>query len=176
MDMLIALERAWGFPAKGLLAAPGKDEGRPAEIATFMKYGRKWEGRQELETKTVGPREMEGSFAHGWWRWWRSLQPQKRKESEDGVLTCVNNLSAEEWEMVAKTHGRNGMLLVVGCLLWWGDAAAATQDTPLQLEWKKAVEDVTWVLGKTLESVGALYIKTCDGGDSAVLTLPSVTA
>ncbi|KAJ7847176.1 hypothetical protein B0H13DRAFT_1447665, partial [Mycena leptocephala] len=82
--------------------------------------------------------------ASGWWVWWRSLQPQARCTA-DGVLSRPEGLRAEVWEDLAKTHGRNGMLLVAGCLLWWGDAAAVSEEVLLLEDWKKVVEDVSWV-------------------------------
>jgi hypothetical protein len=54
------------------------------------------------------------------------------------------------------------MLLVVGCLLWWGDAAAASEQALLLEDWKKAVEDVGWVLGESTKGVKALYVTAFD--------------
>jgi hypothetical protein len=155
---LITLERTWGFPSKGLLMAPGADAGRLGEIKGFMRYARKWEVIVDLETEVIGPRDVEGSFAQCWWGWWRHLQPNAWRNSEDEALMHPESLSAEDWEPIAKTHGYNGMLLFVGCLLWWGDAAAATEDPGLQEDWAWAVEDVNWMLGETLKGVGTLYV------------------
>ncbi|KAF8133493.1 hypothetical protein K438DRAFT_1787635 [Mycena galopus ATCC 62051] len=114
---LIELERAWGFPAKGLLSVPGEGEGRPKEVATFMRNARKWGTHMTLGNESVGPRQVEGSFAHLWWNWWGGLQPTARKKDEELGLTRPEDLGAEGWAEVMKTHGRNGMSLVVGCLL-----------------------------------------------------------
>ncbi|KAJ7164840.1 hypothetical protein C8R43DRAFT_831332, partial [Mycena crocata] len=93
-------------------------------------------------------RDVAGSMSMRFWTWWGRMQPQGRV-SEDGTLSRAI-LSTEDWDEVGKTHGRNGMLLVVGCLLWWGDAAAATEDESLLQDWVLAVRDVTWALGEAM--------------------------
>jgi hypothetical protein len=157
---LIALERAWGFPGKGLLAAPGGEGGRPEVIKIFMKNARKWETKVVLEKTRIGPKGLEGSFSAQWWGWWQGMQPKERVVDDDGSLSTPGGLSADVWQDVAKTHGRNGLLLVVGCLLWWGDTAAASEQPLLRQDWTSAVEDVSWVLGETMKGVGALYVRT----------------
>ena len=57
---LVSLEKAWGYPAKGLLAAPNSSEERPGEVEKFMRYGRKWGTPMELASE-IGPREMSRS-------------------------------------------------------------------------------------------------------------------
>ncbi|KAJ6470182.1 hypothetical protein DFH09DRAFT_954871, partial [Mycena vulgaris] len=84
-------------------------------------------------------------MAQRWWAWWELMQPAGRVD-EKGAWGRPEALGGEAWEEVAKTHGRNGMLLVVGCLLWWGDAVAADGDVALREGWKDAVRDVYWVL------------------------------
>ncbi|KAJ7899926.1 hypothetical protein B0H13DRAFT_2336684 [Mycena leptocephala] len=52
--------------------------------------------------------------------------------------------------------GRNGMLLYVGSLLWWGEAAVAAEDTESLLQdWRCTVEDVAAVLEVVCNTVGA---------------------
>ncbi|KAJ7129819.1 hypothetical protein C8R43DRAFT_1134082 [Mycena crocata] len=158
---VIALEKAWGFPEKGLLATPGGRDGRPSEVALFMKTRRKWEEANELEKKggvraAPGPRDVAGSMSQRFWAWWELFQPEGRFD-EEGNLRNAADVSEDAWDEVAKTHGRNGMLMVLGCLLWWGEAAAASEDpSPLLEDWKLAVVDVTSVLTETLKGVGAL--------------------
>jgi hypothetical protein len=51
--------------------------------------------------------------------------------------------------------GRNGLLLYVGALLWWGEAAAGEKEREALLgEWKVAVLDVAGVLERAKEAVG----------------------
>ncbi|KAJ7029961.1 hypothetical protein C8F04DRAFT_1187135 [Mycena alexandri] len=149
VEQLIELERAWKFPGKGLLAAlqGGPDE-RPREVPDFM---------QVTLSSAVGPREVDGSFAQRWWNWWGVAQPEGREV--DGELQAPEELEVEEWAEVAMMHGRNGMLLYVGALLWWGEAAAAEEDVDkaavLRAEWRTVVAEVTGVLRAAVASVGA---------------------
>ncbi|KAF8171764.1 hypothetical protein K438DRAFT_1981917 [Mycena galopus ATCC 62051] len=159
VERLINFERKWGFPGKGLPAAPREDGGRPTEVATFMRGARKWGAGMALEGKSVGPRDDEGSFAHGWWNWWRVLQPERREIDKELGLSRPNDIRAEDWTELAKTHGRNGLSLVVGCLLWWGDAAVETKDPALRLDWLTAVQDVSWALAESMDVVGILVKK-----------------
>ncbi|KAJ6564313.1 hypothetical protein B0H19DRAFT_1067880 [Mycena capillaripes] len=55
--------------------------------------------------------------------WWQAFQPEARGND----LAWADELDAETWEDAAKTHSCNGLLLFVGCLLWWGDAATSTE-------------------------------------------------
>ncbi|KAJ7176399.1 hypothetical protein C8R43DRAFT_943184 [Mycena crocata] len=153
---LVALERAWGFPAKGLLSAPSGKKS-PEEVPAWMRGHRKWQASVTLASP-IGPRDDEESYAGRWWSWWMELQPAVRKEGED--LLEVEKVDAEEWDDVGKTHGRNGLLLYIGGLLWWGEAAAGTveeeeSDTLLD-EWREAVVDVSAVLVEAVKRVGAI--------------------
>ncbi|KAJ6449235.1 hypothetical protein C8R47DRAFT_1084772 [Mycena vitilis] len=150
---LIVSERAWGFRAAGLLGAMKSRQGRPSEVSKFMTYARKWE--VEMDAEAVGPREREDSFAHGWWVWWELLQPKGRRDGEGGLLAAAD-VDVAEWEVLAKSHGRNGFLLVVACLFWWGSAAAEEGDAALREEWGIAVRDVSAVLGEIVKDVGAM--------------------
>ncbi|KAJ7075398.1 hypothetical protein B0H15DRAFT_791929, partial [Mycena belliarum] len=148
------LERAWGFPDKGLLAAL-QGSMRPAEIPWFMRYARRqWEGTVPMVGKGgVGPRERKDSLSQRWWKWWELMQPEERKDGGKEVLR------GKAWEVLAKTHGRNGLLLVIGCLLWWGDAAKAACDAALWEDWMLAVRDFKWVLSQVLDGVEDLYVR-----------------
>ncbi|KAJ6522917.1 hypothetical protein DFH09DRAFT_844567, partial [Mycena vulgaris] len=118
MEGLLVFEEAWGFPGKGLLSAPNERDktARPREIPDFMRAARNWELPIAL-TSEIGPRESEGAFADLWWRWWVKAQPPSRV-NEDGAWASAKTLDGEEWGEMAKMHGRNGMLLYMGALLW----------------------------------------------------------
>ncbi|KAJ7899933.1 hypothetical protein B0H13DRAFT_2336692 [Mycena leptocephala] len=149
---LIALEKTWKYAAKGMLSAPnGQEDERPEEIPEFMCLARKWDLPVSLSSG-IGPREMEGSFSNQWWRWWGHAQPESRL-SKDGEWRAPADLKSEDWSEVAKMHGRNGMLLYLGGLLWWGESAAAVP--ALLADWKLAVEDVSVVLVAAIECESA---------------------
>ncbi|KAJ7853403.1 hypothetical protein B0H13DRAFT_1904079 [Mycena leptocephala] len=132
---LLTLESVWGFPNKGLLAVLNSAEDRPSEIEKFMRYGRKWGPKMELGS-AIGPCALEESFANRWWAWWAQVQPKGRKLS-DGVLQRPDKVAMKEWEDIGKMAGRNGVLLYVGGLLWWGEAAAVAPEAETLLgDWR----------------------------------------
>ncbi|KAJ7264970.1 hypothetical protein B0H12DRAFT_1230603 [Mycena haematopus] len=153
VEQLIALERAWGFPTKGPLSVPaGTKETRPEEIPGFMQRARKWDKKVPLSS-APGPATEKGTFAARWWKWWQRAQPEGR------FLTCGRLVSAtvldeEDLIDVGKMVGRNGMLLYVGALLWWGEAVFEVEEGtgPLLEDWKVAVVDVASVLGLAAEA------------------------
>ncbi|KAJ7851697.1 hypothetical protein B0H13DRAFT_1904987 [Mycena leptocephala] len=149
---LIALERAWEFPAKGQLAAPNSAGDRPQEIPDFMQAGRKWASPVELQS-ICGPSSLEESFARQWWKWWDTAQPGVRRNA-DGKLENPQQVPASGWEDIGKMAGRNGLLLFVGGLFWWGEAASAAEDSDLLLDdWRKAVEDVAGVMREAVKEL-----------------------
>jgi hypothetical protein len=149
---LIALESAWGFPNKGLLAVPNSAGDRPSEIEKFMRYGRKWGSKMELG-EAIGPCALEETFSHRWWDWWTLVQPEGRKLA-NGDLRRADEVATKDWEEIAKMAGRNGVLLYMGGLLWWGEAAAAAPESEdLLKDWRLAVDDVAAVLRGAREAV-----------------------
>jgi hypothetical protein len=157
---LIAFKRTWEFPAKGLVAAPReKGGGRLKVVTAFLSNRQMWKPLIELETTPIGPRDVEGSFAHQWWEWWGGMQPKARQRCTELGLSRLEDLIAEDWEVMAETHGHNGLSLVVGSLLWWGDAAAAVDESTLIEDWRVAVKDIDWVLAECTKGVGPLYVK-----------------
>ncbi|KAJ7182651.1 hypothetical protein C8R43DRAFT_940774 [Mycena crocata] len=160
VQQLVAFERAWGFAAKGLLSAPSGKRS-PDEVPAWMRARRKWDVSVELESE-IGPRNSEESFAARWWSWWAELQPAARKIDEDDWVAPGKLQVPSDWDDVAKTYGRNGLLLYVGGLLWWGEAAAAVAEEDeeeaetLLDEWRQAVKDVSEVLVEVVKRVGPI--------------------
>ncbi|KAJ7021699.1 hypothetical protein C8F04DRAFT_1195171 [Mycena alexandri] len=149
VDALIAMERAQGFRAKGWLSVPSGDaHERPVEVPDFMRYARKWDKPLAL-TSEIRPTAKEGLMADRWWNWWTRVQPASRMQAS-------GKLKLAEWEDLGKMSGRNGVLLYVGALLWWGEAAAETEDERerevLMKDWRWAVDDVAGVLRLAAES------------------------
>ncbi|KAJ6512874.1 hypothetical protein C8R45DRAFT_1087981 [Mycena sanguinolenta] len=146
-ERLIAFERMSGFPEKGQLSVPaGTDEQHPQEVPAFIKRARKWERQMPLAS-SLGPATESGSFAERWWKWWVRVQPDARTK-ENGKMGSVTLVPEDEWEEVSKMAGKNGLLMYVGALLWWGEAAAGAGEgaDELLVDWKVAVADVVDVL------------------------------
>ena len=73
-----------------------------------------------------------------WRAWWSKLCPEDAPVPAD-----------RSWESLRKP-GKNGFLLVMVCLAWWGSAAGADN------EWKEAIGEVVralWWLGSTTPAV-----------------------
>ncbi|KAJ7304574.1 hypothetical protein DFH08DRAFT_976752 [Mycena albidolilacea] len=142
----VALEQASGYPVKGDVLAPqGEKNLRPEEIPTFMQRRRKWEKGVTL-TSGIGPASAQGSFADRWWAWWMRAQPAARVKA-NGKLGPADAIPMEEWVKFSKMAGKNGLLLYMGGLLWWGEAAAAATDSKMLLgDWRVAVLDMACAL------------------------------
>ncbi|KAJ7665758.1 hypothetical protein B0H17DRAFT_1210765 [Mycena rosella] len=153
VQALIAFENASGFPTKGMLSAPNRvTSKRPLEVPRFMQGARKWEHAVKLASE-IGPRSVEGSFGQCWWSWWGQAQPPARLNSS-GEWESPSQVGVDEWKELGKMTRRNGMLLYVGGLLWWGEAAATADEKErksLLGDWCRAVEDVSNVLAEALK-------------------------
>ncbi|KAJ7703403.1 hypothetical protein B0H14DRAFT_2226794, partial [Mycena olivaceomarginata] len=121
VSLLMEFEKITGFHDKGTLKAPDKKGERPREVADFMQLRRQWDTPFPLQTD-IGSRTVEDSFAQRWWMWWKLGQPASRLETENEWVAPAE-LDSEEWGEMRKRYGRNGMLLYVGGLFWWGKAA-----------------------------------------------------
>ncbi|KAJ7683924.1 hypothetical protein B0H14DRAFT_2422276, partial [Mycena olivaceomarginata] len=139
VDAYLVFEHAWGFPGKGLLLTPGEGVGRPTAVWVFMQNTRRWGVSTELGFSVVGPRADAESFAHAWWQWWKLLQPKTRVVDPDLGLSRPSDVDRGDWDELLKTHGCNGVLMVLGCLLWWGDAVEESEDALLESDWRVAV-------------------------------------
>ncbi|KAJ7042733.1 hypothetical protein C8F04DRAFT_1251547 [Mycena alexandri] len=149
VDALITVERAQGFRAKGWLSVPSGDgDEPPVEVPDFMRYARKWDKPVAL-TSEIGPTGKEGSMVERWWNWWTRMQPASRMQ-ENGKFKVAALVPVAEWEELGKMAGRNGVLLYVGALLWWGEVAAETEDEEerevLMKDWRWAVDNVASAL------------------------------
>ncbi|KAJ7327490.1 hypothetical protein DFH08DRAFT_967919 [Mycena albidolilacea] len=128
-----------------VLAPQGEKNLRLEEIPTFMQRRRKWEKGVTL-TSGIGPASAQGSFADRWWAWWMRAQPAARVKA-NGKLGPADAILMEEWVKFSKMAGKNGLLLYMGGLLWWGEAAAAATDSKMLLgDWRVAVLDMACAL------------------------------
>jgi hypothetical protein len=101
------------------------NEGRPAEMTKFINTGRKW--YVPLHIESPGRKEDEGSFAAAWWSWWAAIQPEER------------------WGNLPTMYGRTGLMLVIGCLAWWGASERGE-------EWEAAISALKGLLEDLLKS------------------------
>lgn len=158
VSLLVELERKTGFHDKGVLKAPSGKKERPIEVELFMGVGRHWENKFALRSE-IGAREVEGSYAQRWWMWWEIGQPVARVENVEECWQAPEELDGAEWKEMGQRFGRNGMLLFVGGLFWWGEEAANDERAnELLAEWHQAVVDVCRVLVEVVKTVGARYV------------------
>ncbi|KAF9024543.1 hypothetical protein BDZ89DRAFT_918775, partial [Hymenopellis radicata] len=141
VDSFINFERVTGFDVNGTKFTTTS---RPEVVAQFMQGARGWSKQWP-----IGP---VNDFITKWRAWWLAHQPAARIEGNH--LIRLEKLS--EWNGLDAKHGRNGFLMVMGTLLWWGEAVFVqprSKPTEEQAEWELAVEDVTWVLEHMLRTV-----------------------
>ncbi|KAF8168601.1 hypothetical protein K438DRAFT_1983743 [Mycena galopus ATCC 62051] len=153
VELLVKLERMQGFRDKGQLKAPSGKEERPEEVADFMQNARRWGIPFPVKT-VIGPRDAAGSFAERWWKWWEAGQPAARLKAGEKWVG-PGEVAEMEWEEMSKRYGRNGVLLYIGGLLWWGEAAATLAvgegRGELLADWRLAVHDVCGVLSEVVK-------------------------
>ena len=107
------------YPSKGSL--------KPVEISYWQKVHHPWKD-QPLQDNNLA------WFSTEWWAWWRSLQPVARIPTgpNDNLLAPSSRM---DWDALRKP-GRNGFLLIMLSLAWWGNFSAANDG------WRQAVADV----------------------------------
>lgn len=98
---------------------------RPKEIAQWTRAS-----RPLVDSDILVPED----FAVTWWKWWSRLQPPSR--SEAGRPDMLSPTYLMKWDSIRKP-GKNGLILVIVALRWWGVASSASE------EWRKAVDDVS---------------------------------
>lgn len=126
LQSFVKFQEQAGFPDLGPSFPPSTDV-RPSEIAVWMKNGRHW--------KEVVIADIE-KFRQRWWAWWHSLQPESRVCDD---ITLIPASPDSDWSSLSKP-GRNGFLLIMVSLMWWGKGS--NQDGP----WIHAVAEVTAVI------------------------------
>ncbi|KAF8223554.1 hypothetical protein L208DRAFT_1381415 [Tricholoma matsutake] len=99
---------------------------RPKEVVILMKNAHPW-----------ADQEISVNFVTDWWKWWGDLYP----DESAGVWEL--HIS---WPLLSKA-GANSMLIFLLLLAWLGQAMGkGRRALDGQESWKKAVEQVTWVL------------------------------
>jgi hypothetical protein len=152
---LITLEQAGGFQVKGMTVPQGDGTVRPVEVLNFVQRAHKWDKKLVL-TSAPGPISVAGSFSRRWWDWWVRVQLELQI-LENGKLKSVVLVPVDEWKKLSRMSGKNGMLLYVGALLWWGEAAAGAEEgsTDLLQDWAVATVNVVCVLAMAVGAIEA---------------------
>lgn len=118
----VEFQRGWGFPDNED-AFPPSTKLRPPEVGSWMKGGQRL-GQVKVSDPVL--------FGEQFQVWWTSLQPAAE--------------SPDNWGSLQKA-GRNGFLLFMFALLWWGEVLEALgEDTSISFKWTLAVIDVTRAL------------------------------
>lgn len=114
---------------------PALTDLRPLEVREWMRASRGWADRNVVLK----------DYEMVWWNWWSALQPSSRFEPSPSRSSLqVNSASRSilpptylmDWESIRKP-GKNGLILVIMSLRWWGVASTASG------QWQKAVDDVS---------------------------------
>lgn len=77
--------------------------------------------------------------------WWRSIQPDWRRDSVDSTWPLKRHAPvSENWDALAK-GGANSMMMFVLAITWWFRAVA---DEKAARELASVIEDVRWVVNE----------------------------
>lgn len=141
----VAFERAngWKNPRSGLMT-----HGRPKVVTTWLQNAR-YE-RKGGEPKLTGDSLV--TFTKDFRNWWVNLQPTWRPVTEGSQLRSVDNFG-DDWKSLDKC-GKNGWLLLIASLKWWGVALNSEDGERRQQlhdEWTRVLEDISLMLGGLIE-------------------------
>jgi hypothetical protein len=84
------------------------------------------------------------TYSNNWWVWWMVCQPSWRIPNSDGK-GFRHSSGSGDWSTLL-VGGKNGMLLHVMALAWWGNAALGTAQE--MKKWTVAVKEVAWAFKK----------------------------
>ena len=146
IDLYLAQEARLGYPALVCVIVlpfvtlvlmsfqstrlPLPSRNRPTEIATFMKWGRKYARGDNVDPEKFGAAVLQ---------WWLTIQPTTRKN-----WPPVYNALPDNSRFDFFNHGGpNGVFLMILCLGWWANALAPGMDFT---NFNLVVGDVHWVL------------------------------
>ncbi|KAJ7119302.1 hypothetical protein C8R43DRAFT_851676, partial [Mycena crocata] len=143
LEWATCVERFYDFESKWDISDEGRQVptgGRPKAVGWWLGRARQWQ--KFVGIGETGSRGKENTYAGAWWDWWGRIQPAGW-EWVDGTLAMPTDA---EWGLLARYHGKNGMLHVMASLLWWGDKVGKGKDPMAYLGWTTAVGDVSGVL------------------------------
>ncbi|KAJ7302694.1 hypothetical protein DFH08DRAFT_977680 [Mycena albidolilacea] len=136
--------RAWG---KEWAVCVGKFLNCKSQVTGWLLRGQKWTMPPALGTK-IETQQTKELWVGVWWKWWESLQPEEHKIQDNNELSCPREVN---WSEMVGLYGNNGILQVMATLVWWGEVAHKCGKAEIE-GWRAAVDDVTWVLKRLLES------------------------
>nr|GAT43316.1 predicted protein [Mycena chlorophos] len=113
---LAELEQAYQFAGGGKLPL----EGRPEQFVGWFWDGQKWVGKHEA----IRFQHRIPEFAASFQRWWGSMQPAWRLKDGSGNWVRVVS-EGQSWNPLVQP-GKDGLLLVVAALNWWGREEAGS--------------------------------------------------
>ncbi|KAJ7061118.1 hypothetical protein C8F01DRAFT_987632 [Mycena amicta] len=134
VEAVAELEHAYGY-ANDLGCKLSRTE-RPPQFATWFRDGRKWIASHN-DIRFQG--DVDG-FRKMFLAWWSAMQPAWRERGDDGQYKRVL-AAGRGWETLA-SPGKDGMILVVAALSWWGREEGKTRSAG----WNTVAADVLWVL------------------------------
>lgn len=139
------LEKLRGFPAKGKGNDLTASDKRPSAVAAWVRNGHKKD-----------PVEMEDGVAHqkSLLDWWAALQPDWRKKGEK-----YDRKAGNDWGFL-NADGRNGLLSVLACMLWWRKVEKGTRKD--SVDWVELLSDVTLVLQELCEGTKDMVLEEAD--------------
>lgn len=105
---------------------------RPGSVPYWVQRGRPVEPERYPNIGSLS------AFATQWWAWWVELNPDRRDMVVGGRLTPGGRVSFDS----VKKPGKNGLLSVLACLMWWRDTVGSGD----VMDWENAVRDVYWVM------------------------------
>ncbi|KAF9017035.1 hypothetical protein BDZ89DRAFT_1214899 [Hymenopellis radicata] len=163
IDSFLVFEKKHGYEDNAKLGLSGTS--RPSSIHAFQKGRRAW-------TKSWDSKETPKTF----WPFWKSLQPAARLNANNDLLRPEE----VEWDGLETKCGRNGISLIIGVLLWWGDvifargeASTSSDDINTErLDWGLAVQEVTWTLDHMVRT--ARFKKSLSSGKRDAPSEPEV--
>lgn len=116
------------------------NQGRGLPVKRRPKLVGVWVNGGRLHTNPVGADDAD-EFGTDLIEWWKILNPSWRETNEDGEFIQEG---AGDWDQLV-VRGRNGLLSVLACMLWWYDLEEGfDQDT--EDAWNAMVADVAFVI------------------------------
>ncbi|KAJ3712628.1 hypothetical protein C8R42DRAFT_554505, partial [Lentinula raphanica] len=104
------LEASFGFTKRGK-GLPTVS--RPPAVGQWIKSYRN--EKNENIPKAVGKAEEFGAEVL---KWWRAINPDWRTPSPNGTFFQNEEKEEGSWDVI-RVYGPNGLLSVLGCLVWW---------------------------------------------------------